>query len=436
MRSDMDVSLSRLSSRILLVASAVVCAGAVSFATGRVWLAAHWAGTRNPADWGRAARLEPGNARYWSQLGLYEQWNFANGNLTQALADFERATRLDPRSDRLWMALADADEEAGRYPDARRAYEKALVAHPVSAEVAWRYGNFLLRRGEAKQAAAQVHRALIDKPNLATSAVSQFWKAGAPLDLILDAVLPPRPGDYLAAVDYFISRQNDDAALAAWNRISQRGLRVPLKQALDLVNDLIARDRVTQAYRVWRQALTASGQDREEPSGAGHSLIFNGDFERDLVNGGFGWRQTPAPGTAFDLVSDVTRDSTRAARVIFDGSENVDYSSLFQYVAITPGDRYRFSAFMRTVGISTDSGPRFLLVSNNPAKVVARTPMMTGTQPWSQVQTEFTAGPKTHALMVVLRRAPSNLFANKIRGTVWLDDVRLEKMPGSGEPRP
>ncbi len=433
MRSAMDVSLARLSTRILLVAGAVACAGALSFAAGRVWLAAHWAGTRNPADWARAAHLEPGNAGYWSQIALYEQWDFANGNLDQAIADFQRAARLDPRSDRVWMALASAYEEAGRLDDAQRAYGKALAAHPVSAEVAWRYGSFLLRRGETKRAAEQVHRALLDKDDLTTSAVSQFWKAGAGLDLILDSVLPARPGDYLAAVDFFISQQNDDAALATWEKLSQLGLKVRLRHALDLVNDLISHNRIDDAAQVWRQALVASGHHGEY--GTGGSLIFNGGFEHDLIDGGFGWRQTPAPGTAFDLVNDVTHASARSARVTFDGSENVNYSNLFQYVPIAPGERYRFSAYMRTDDITTDSGPQFLLLGGDPGQAVAETPVMTGTHPWTEVQAEFTAGPDMHGLMVVLRRAPSNMFANRIRGTVWVDGVRLEKLPATGEPR-
>jgi tetratricopeptide (TPR) repeat protein len=431
MRSAMDVSLARLSTRILLVAGAVACAGALSFAAGRVWLAAHWAGTRNPADWARAARLEPGNAAYWSQLGLYEQWDFANGNLDQAIADFQHAARLDPRADRIWMALAGAYEEAGRIADAQQAYEKALAAHPISAEVAWRYGNFLLRQGDAQQAAQQVHRALLDKPDLATSAVSQFWKAGADLRLILDRVLPARPGDYIAAADFFISQQNDDAALAAWERLSRLGLKVRLEEALGLVDDLIAHNRVSDAAEVWRQALTTSG--RTDPYGSGGSLIFNGGFEADLIDGGFGWRETPVAGTAFDLVSDVTHESTRSARVTFDGSKNVDYSNLFQYVAVTPGERYRFSAYMRTDDITTDSGPQFVLLGGDPGSAVAQTPALTGTHPWTEVQTEFTAGPNMHGLMVVLRRAPSNMFANKIRGTVWVDDVRLEELPANRE---
>jgi hypothetical protein len=432
MTSAMDVSLARLSTRILLVTGAVTCAGALSFVAGRVWLAAHWAGMRNPADWARAASIEPGNADLWRRLGVYSERSARHRGLQVAENYFEHAIRLNPRSSRLWIALAEVYEQRGREGDAQQAYEKALSAHPVSAEVAWRYGSFLLRQGEMKQAAEQVHRALIDKPKLTTSAVSQFWKAGADLGLILGSVLPARPSDYLSAIDFFISQQNDDAALAAWDKLFRLRLKVRLGQSLDLVNDLISNNRVDDAAQVWRQALAASGRTGEY--GHGGSLIFNGGFEHDLINGGFGWRQTPVPGTAFDLVNDVTHESTRSARITFDGSENVDYSNLFQYVPVAPGERYRFSAFMRTEDITTDSGPQFLLVGGDPGQMVAETPVMTGTHPWTKVQVDFTTLPNMHGLMVVLRRAPSHMFANMIRGTLWLDNVRIEKLPASGEP--
>lgn len=431
MRSGMEVSLSRLPARILLVALAVVCAGAIALAAGRNWLAAHWAGTRNPSDWRRAARLEPGNAAYWSQIGLYEQWDFLHGDTQRAIEDFQRATRLDPRSARQWMALAGAYESAGKIDRARQAYERAQADHPVSAQVAWRFGSFLLRQGESQLAAEKIHRALLDEPDLTGSAVSQFWKAGAGIRLILDRVLPPLPKVYLSAIDYFVSHKEDGAALACWEKLAGLGRPVALHNSLDLIDSLLASNRVDDAAHVWQQALAISGHSGE--AGTGGSLIFNGGFEHSFVNGGFAWRQTPVEGTAFDLVSDVKHGGSQSARVVFDGSANVNYGNLRQYVPITPGTRYQLSAYMRTDSISTDSGPQFSVLScPDPSRVEAQTPVMTGTNRWTQVQASFTAGPALHCVTVVLRRKQSEMFANKIRGAVWVDQVRLTPLPAGG----
>jgi tetratricopeptide (TPR) repeat protein len=435
MRSGMDVSLSRLSARILLVAATVVCAGLIALAAGQNWLAAHWAATHNPTEWKRAAELESGNAAYWSRIGLYEQWDFVHGNIHHAIEDFQRATRLNPRSARNWMALAGAYESAGKIDLARQAYERAQTDHPVSAQVAWRFGSFLLRRGDSQLAAEKVHRALLDEPDLTGSAVSQFWKAGAGIHLILDRVLPPRPPVYLDAIAYFISLKENDAALACWEKLAGLGRKVALSNSLDLIDSLLSENRVDDAAKVWKQALVISGRSGE--TGKNGSLIFNGGFEQGFVNGGFGWRQIPDFGTAFDLVGDVTHGGVQSARVVFDGTANVDYANLYQYVPVTPGASYRLSAFMRTDSISTDSGPQFTLMScPDRSKLEAQTPVMTGTHPWTKVEANFTAGPAMHCVTVTLRRKPSSMFDNKIRGTVWVDQVRLQQqLPSAGVAR-
>lgn len=432
MRSGMDLSLSRMGARVLLVAVAVACAGLIGLAAGRRWLASYWGNSHNPTDWERAARLEPQDALYWRQLGLYQEWDFEHGDIQRAIGYFRRATEIDPQSDLYWMDLAGAYETAGEIEKAREAYGKALAAHPASAAVAWRYGSFLLRQGNNEEAAKQVRGALEDQPELASNAVSQFWRAGVNLDQILGEVLPARARDYLAAVNYFVSIHQEDAALAAWKRLAGLGVSFPLNRSFDLINDLVEHNRIDDAAGVWRQALEAAGRIGE--AGKDGSLIFNGGFEQDPVNGGFDWRELPADGSALFLVNDVTHGGSRSARVTFDGSANPDYNGLQQYVAVTPGKRYRFSAYMKTDSITTDSGPQFRIVEMGPeGKTLALTPGMTGTHPWTEVQAEFATGADTHGVRVILDRSPSYMFDNKIRGTVWVDDVRMVEVAEAGE---
>lgn len=420
------------SSRFLIIAASVLCSGAIVFSASRVWLAARLAGSRNPASWMRSVKIEPGNAAYWNQLGLYEEWDFTHGNIHQSVLDFERATRLNPHWATYWTALASAYEASGQTEKAREAYQKAQQAFPVSAEVAWQFGSFLLRQGQTQQAARQVHRALLEKPTLATSAISQFWKAGIGINEIFNNVLPARPQDYIAALDYFLSLKNSDAALASWEKLAGLGRKIPLHTSFKLINRLIASNRAGDAARVWRQALVSAGRAKQQD--AGGSLVFNGGFERSLVNGGFGWRWIPTGDAELDLVGDITHSGKQSARVTFDGSTNSDFNALRQYVPVSRSTRYRFSAYMRTYQISTDSGPRFdIRTCGNPVRSLAQTVAMTGTHPWTEVQAEFTTGADTKCVDVVLRRVPSQMFENKISGTAWVDDVRLSPAPtGAG----
>lgn len=431
MRSVMRRVFSRPSSRLLIIAASVICSGAIVFSASRVWMAAHLASSRNPARWMRSVKIEPGNAAYWNQLGLYEEWDFTQGNIQQSVLDFEHATRLNPHWATYWTGLASAYEATGQIQKAGEAYEKAQQAFPVSAEVAWQVGNFLLRRGETQRAARQVRQALMNKPRLATSAISQFWSAGVGLNEIFDQVLPARRKDYEAALHYFLALKNTDAALTSWQKLAGLGRKVPLHTCFGLIDHLIASDRAGAAARVWRQALVSAGRANEQD--AGGSLVFNGGFEHSLVDGGFGWRWIPNSDADLDLVGDITHSGKQSARVTFDGNGNSDFSALRQYVPVSPSTHYRFSAYMRSYQISTDSGPRFVIrTCGNRIRHMAQTPAMTGTHPWTQEQAEFTTGLDTKCVEIVLRRKPSQMFASKISGTLWVDDVRLFPVPASG----
>jgi hypothetical protein len=399
----------------------------------RIAVAAHWAGSKDSRQWLRAAQIEPANASYWDQLGLFEEWDFEHGDLQQSIRYFRRAVQLNPHSDLYWMDLAGAYEVSGQPDEARRAYLQALAAHPDSADVAWRYGSFLLRQGDAGAAASQVRRALVAEPELVPSAVSQFSKSGAGIDFILGQVVPARVPDYLALVHYFAGQQDEDSAVATWAKLASLHPHFPITDALDFIDGLIERRRIEDAERVWREALEAAGIS-SQPDNPG-SLMFNGGFERDFLGGGFDWRVFPADGAVLDIVSDVVHAGRRSARVTFDGTANVDYRNLLQYVPVSPGRSYHFIAYMRTDAISGDSGLGFVIADcAEPDKPVAQTESLTDTHPWTQLEADFTASPVMRCVIVVLRRPPSlMMFANKFRGTVWVDDAQLVPAPG-GEP--
>jgi tetratricopeptide (TPR) repeat protein len=430
----MKIYLRRSGKLWLFLAVLLLLAGDFSFEAGKGWLAAHWAASSRSEDWFRAANLEPGNAEHWHRLGLFEQWDMEGDGLQQAVRYYQKAAEVNPRSDIYWMDLAGACEMLGETSRAREAYEKAKLDHPVSPEVAWRYGSFLLRQDDIAKAFAEFRVALMKDPKLATSAVAQSWKAGASASQILNEVLPPESQYYLAAMDFFLSQRQDAAALSIWNRLLDLKQPFEMQQAVPLVSDLIAQDRVAEAWGVWQQALAATHWVVDASGDS--SVLFNGGFEHDLVNGGFDWQELPVQGASFAIDSGVAHSGARSLRIDFDGSVNQDFSQLVQWVAVEPRRRFRFAAYLRTEGISTDSGVRFLVYDpHHPNVAQTLTRDLTGTHPWSLVDAEMTTGPETHLLAIVLRRFPSRKFDNKLQGTVWVDDVSLTLLEPASEPK-
>jgi hypothetical protein len=420
----MTILLEGARARALHLAGVLLIAGTLACFAGKVWLAAHWGSSWNSDRMQRAAHLEPDNAAYWYRLGLYEKWNFEQHDLGRIVGYFEQATKANPRSDTDWMDLADAYEALGQTERARDAFEKAESVHPMSSDVAWRYANFLLRLGEYPEAFAEMRRALLSDPGLTIKAVSECSRASNDLPKTLTEVLPSQGQYYLTAMDYLVSQHQIDAAITMWNQLLALKQGSQMQQVVPLINELIGEQRVVEALDVWRQALEATSWPRDQ--GGASSAVFNGGFEHDLLNGAFDWREDPISGAAFLSDVGVVHTGRRAVRITFDGSANVDFQNLRQLCPVEPSRHYHFAAYTRLEEISTDSGIRFALYDTfHPAALQILTPNWVGSRPWSLVEADLVTGPETHLLTISLRRLPSWRFDNKLRGTVWVDDVSL-----------
>jgi tetratricopeptide (TPR) repeat protein len=430
-----SIDLTRPGARWLFLLVVLFLSSALAFFAGKAWLAEHWNVSASPDRWLAAARLEPGNARYWAHLGLYWQLDMDHQNIQKAIAYFQRAALTDPRSAQRWMNLADAYREAGEPARAEQAYERAQEVYPISADVSWRYGGFLLSHHLLSHGEAEIRRALLIEPSLAAGAVAEIWSANPNVTAMLDKVLPAQSADYLAAQDFFLSQQLLDPALAVWNRQFSLGLAARMADEIPLVNALIDHDRLADARRVWEQALRATSWPRDRRV---DSLVFNGGFEHPIANGGFDWREIPTSAARFSFDSGRAHSGSRSLRIDFDRTTNLDFQGLLQYVSVSPASRYRFSAYLRTERLSTDSGIRFAVFDpHHPSELRVLTPSRVGTSPWKAVETDIVTGRDTDLLEIALRRMPSAKIDNKLGGTVWVDDVALEPVgpAAKGAPR-
>lgn len=405
-------------------AVALLACALISYQAVRLWLADHRIHSETLESIESGVRLEPGNADAWDELGRFRQLDFTSGDAAASLEAYKRAVATDPHSATLRMNLASAYESAGDVKAAREQYAAARAAYPLSAEVGWNYGNFLLRQDEEDEGYAQIRSAVQTDRSLLPLAASRVWRASRDVNVLVDRILPQDADAYNRALDYFSSIKEPKASLAVWQKLMSLGQPMALAKSFPLIDVLIHADDSEDALKVWREALTAAVLPQFDPPN--RSVIYNGNFTHDFQNGGLDWRFDPLAGATWDFDSEPGSRQGRSFRLDFGGGSNLEIDQPMQYVAVEPNHAYHFRAQMRTEDVSTESGLRFQITDPNHDNATnILTENLTGSNPWKQISADFTTSPDTHFLAIRLRRTGSRLFENRLSGTVWVADVYL-----------
>jgi len=427
----MILRLSTPAARALLVLLALALAAALSYSGIRNTLAVHEAELNTPQGYERAAKLEPDDARNWYLLGRYWQYNLEDPDAPHAIRAYQTALSFDSHSADTWLDLGTAYELEGDISAARNAFLQAKRAYSLSPEVSWRYGNFLLRRGEFDAAFAEIEQAVEADPKRGAAAVTLGTRFDPDLKAVLERVLPHAQDSYLSVISALSEQQQTDQALIVWSQMAVLHPHLQMSESYPLLEALIRKRQMREAQTVWDQALAFAGVSRPpDPPG---SLVWDGGFESDIAKGGLTWYYPSfIGGVQVTLDTREKHSGNRSLRVTFNGLQNVNFNDVCQYVAVQPSTSYRFSAWVRTRDISTDQGVRFGLQSLSASQnSTGWTEDVRGTQPWAQIEFPWSSGNDVRQLHLCVSRLPSAKFDSKIGGSAWIDDVSL--VPQSAE---
>jgi tetratricopeptide (TPR) repeat protein len=373
----------------------------------------------------KAIQWEPWNPEYYADLARALQRPLKNGDLTEVILLYEKAIQLSPHDAAYWARLGQAYEWSGRNEDAQRAYERARILFPNSPAINWTVGNFYLREGRGEQALLAFQKAMLGDPDLRRPAFDLAWRATENGELIAQAMVPARADICFEYLDYLLGTQRMAEATQVWNRVHELGLRFEAKAAFPYLDALIQQRRIDQLTSAWAQ-LTERNRSRLRKGALEANLVTNGGFESEILNGGLDWRVNPTQGAVVSVDSLTFLDGAHSLRVRFDGKYNLDYSHVLQYVPVKPNTSYRFAGYMRTQGITTDSGPRFQIYDPyDPARLFLESDNLVATSTWLPQQLHFKSGFDTRLLVIRVARPASHKFDNRIAGTVWVGRVVL-----------
>ncbi|MFL6256029.1 MAG: carbohydrate binding domain-containing protein [Pyrinomonadaceae bacterium] len=377
-----------------------------------------------------AARLAPRDPLTHLMLARLNQISFEPAGVPRALAEYGQAAELAPNDFLIWMEAGRARAALGDTEGGVAALRRAAELAPNYTQPRWHLGNALLRAGRAEEAFAELRRAADADPSLRPQVFNLAWQVYAPdLARVVDAV-GKTAESRAQLVGVLAGRGNLEEAQSVWAGLGPEGQRGQQWAADALARAIYAKGQ-------YRRALAVLSEGGFQGLAVGQ---FNdGGFESEIAPGArslFGWNVTQGGG---QIVVDArnAHGGRRSLRIAFNAPGQVDFRNVSQTLAVEPGARYRLSFFVKTddlrstatlsVLISEPAAPETLLAGS--------VPVPQGTQDWQQVAFEFTAGPKTEAVLVRVVRVPCAEGVCPIYGKIWYDDFNIERAGGRAPAR-
>ena len=348
---------------------------------------------------------------------------------------YQTAVRLSPFDAGYTADLAQANDWAGRPNAALPLFQRAQQLFPNSPEINWKLANFYIRSGNIGDALPALKKVLssniIDKNQI--FALSD--RAGIDSVTVVEKLLPPDVPAYFAYLNFEAQRRNFSAAQQTWNRLLSLGSPFEPKEAFPFLDALMRSDeQLDNASQVW-SSLVSRFPDRITSPASPDTLVTNPNLQADILDGGFDWRVFPVSGVLLTQDSTGPSADARSLRIEFDGTKNLYYGSVLQFVPARPHTKYTFSAFTRSQAITTDAGVG-LQISDayDLVKVLGSTDPLIGTTPWSEQSFSFETSTQTRLLIVRIVRLPSQKLDNKIAGAFWFSRISLTPQPALRSP--
>ncbi len=373
----------------------------------------------------KALEWNPRNALYYNARAHSLRMSIERADINEVVRLYETATRLSPSRTQYWADLGDGYEWAGRVEDARIAYERARELFPHSPDIKWKLGNFYVRAGKIHEALRALEETVRVAPGMRRPAFDLVWRAGVDAQTIFREMIPAEASIRLDYLNYLAETGRLDRAAEVWARLLADSGELDVQAAFPYLDALIQQQHSEELRAAWGALMKRSRRAIGECFLDGN-LITNGSFECESLNGGLDWRVLPCDGVAVGADTLASFHGARSLRLHFEGTQNVAYSHVLQFVPVKPNTLYRFTAYARAEGVTSDSGPRFEIYdAGEKSRLSLASEAVRGTASWSPQQLQFKTGPETRVLVVRLARPASRSFDGRITGTLWVDQVSL-----------
>jgi hypothetical protein len=341
-------------------------------------------------------------------------------NVEKAASPLRSVLQQDPQNPYRWADLGEAYLHAGQRESARYCYSRMVALGPNSPPLLMRAANFHFMIGENKVALPITARVLSLIPNYDAMIFSEYTRFAGGVGEILEYGLAKDGRATSSWLRFLMQAGRLDDAQRSWQWAECYGLAGDAL-AGEYAAFLIRQGLPDVAASAWAKHLGVRAGDYGKST-----YLFNGGFESDPVASPFDWSLARTQGVEVARDCIAARLGKCSLRISFAGTRNLDFAAATQRTFINPGS-YRFHAFIRTESVTTDQGIRFRVFdAEAPARLDETFGQFTGTSPWSAIEHDLVVPRATRLLQVQVVRQPSLKFDNKIGGTAWIDELRLE----------
>jgi O-antigen ligase len=336
-------------------------------------------------------------------------------------AELFKALRRDPNAPARWCDTGEAMLRAGRYADADYCFSQALALGPHIPPILMQAADFYYGTHRTDRAMGRMSRVLADTDTYDGLIFGWYAEKRLPVSEVLAHGLPPGRRAAEAYMRHLIAGDRVGTK-EVWIWITARALGDD-RLVREYLEYLFGKREYQTAAYAWARYLGPRGNGYLE-----WNWVFNGDFESALSDSAFDWRIGARDGVVAAEDTQVAHTGSRSMRIHFEGKENLDYNDVGQVAFVKPG-HYRFEAYVRTDGITTDRGVGFHIYDRESSSHLdLRTEELTGTHDWKRLDRVVVVPRETRLLAIEVSRQPSMKFDNQIRGTVWIDSVKLSPL--------
>ena len=400
----------------------LMCLGTLSIYIGRVvrvYLARLSADSSQVECIKRAIRLVPDNAEFPHLLGL--RLSALDQDDDGAIVNLRQALTLNPNSGRYWLDLAAVYQVTDNVEKQNEAAQSALDAEPGNPEIAAEAAEFFLVADKTDRAFPLFRQALEKNPQAAKAILPACWRETRDAKLLLVKVIPASPELQLAFLRMLTEQKETTAANEVWQYLvaAHKSFSPPL--GFFYLDYLLKEHDIASFGRAWHELAALSPNMKAYMPN--DNLIVNSSFEQPVLNSGLDWRHEPADHIAAGIDDHVAHAGTHSLCLSYDGNPAYD-AGWKQLVPVQSNTDYEFSAWIKSENVTTSSGPRIAFVDAYSGASLLLTGDVLDTHPWQEIKGTLHVPAETELIAVKIVRAPAN---PRIRGRVWIDDLRLVK---------